>query len=35
LSGEDEAGVARATEAMLGMKKIDITELESAYKNQA
>jgi len=31
-SREDEAGVTRATQAMLKMKKLDIATLESAYR---
>ena len=33
LNGEDKAGAERATKAMLDMKKIDLAELERAYKN--
>lgn len=32
LGGEDPAGAQRATQAMLGMKKIDLKAMESAYK---
>ena len=32
LGGEDPAGAQRATQAMLGMKKIDLKALERAYK---
>ena len=32
LSGDDPAGVERASQALLGMKKLDIAQLEAAYR---
>jgi predicted 3-demethylubiquinone-9 3-methyltransferase (glyoxalase superfamily) len=32
LGGSDSAGAQRATQAMLGMKKIDLAAMEKAYR---
>jgi hypothetical protein len=34
LGGSDPAGAQRATQAMLAMKKIELSELERAYLNK-